>query len=281
MRPKLNRRGFLEVASASIATTVNTELRSARAQHTTGGSQNVKPELANVKACLFDTFGTVVDWRSSVIAEATGWGKAKHLNIDWVEFTDRWRLGYRPAMDKVRKGEIPWTKLDDLHRVILEDLLKQYNIEGLSDAEKTDWAHVWRRLRPWPDTVEGLTRLKEKYIISPLSNGNVALMTSLGKFGGLPWDVILGSDLVKHYKPDREMYLSAQLYLDLKPDEVMMCAAHAVDLQAARSYGLRTGFIYRPNEFGGGLAGVPDKAKKGDFDVVSMSIIDLAQQMGA
>ena len=281
MRPKLNRRGFLGVASASIATTVNTELRSARAQHTTGGSQNVKPELANVKACLFDTFGTVVDWRSSVIAEATGWGKAKHLNIDWVEFTDRWRLGYRPAMDKVRKGEIPWTKLDDLHRVILEDLLKQYNIEGLSDAEKTDWAHVWRRLRPWPDTVEGLTRLKEKYIISPLSNGNVALMTSLGKFGGLPWDVILGSDLVKHYKPDREMYLSAQLYLDLKPDEVMMCAAHAVDLQAARSYGLRTGFIYRPNEFGGGLAGVPDKAKKGDFDVVSMSIIDLAQQMGA
>ena len=281
MRPKLNRRGFLGVASASIATTVNTELRSARAQHTTGGSQNVKSELANVKACVFDTFGTVVDWRSSVIAEATSWGKAKHLNIDWVEFTDRWRLGYRPAMDKVRKGEIPWTKLDDLHRMILEDLLKQYNIEGLSDAEKTDWAHVWRRLKPWPDSVKGLTRLKEKYIISPLSNGNVALMTSLGKFGGLPWDVILGSDLVKHYKPDREMYLSAQLYLDLKPDEVMMCAAHAVDLQAARSYGLRTGFIYRPNEFGGGPAGLPDKAKTGDFDVVSMSIIDLAQQMGA
>ena len=181
----------------------------------------------------------------------------------------------------MRKREIPWTKLDDLHRMMLEDLLKQYNIEGLSDAEKTDWAHVWRRLKPWPDSVKGLTRLKEKYIISPLSNGNVALMTSLGKFGGLPWDVILGSDLVKHYKPDREMYLSAQLYLDLKPDEVMMCAAHAVDLQAARSYGLRTGFIYRPNEFGGGPAGLPDKAKTGDFDVVSMSIIDLAQQMGA
>src|SRR5215469_11654148 len=281
MGPKLNRRGFLGVASSSIATAVITEIRSARAQQTTGASQNVKPELANVKACVFDTFGTVVDWRSSVIAETTTWGKGKHLNINWAEFTDRWRLGYRPAMDKVRKGEIPWTKLDDLHRMILEDLLKQYNIEGLSDAEKDDWAHVWRRLKPWPDSVEGLTRLKRKYIISPLSNGNVALMTSLGKFGGLPWDVILGSDLVKHYKPDREMYLSAQLYLDLKPDEVMMCAAHAVDLQAARSYGLRTGFIYRPNEYGDGPVGVPYKAKPGEFDVVSMSIIDLAQQMGA
>jgi 2-haloacid dehalogenase len=280
MRSKLNRRGFLAVASASIATTVIAELRSVRAQQTTGGSQNVKPELANVKACVFDVFGTVVDWRSSVIAEATNWGRRKHLNINWVEFTDRWRLGYRPAMDKVRKGEIPWTKLDDLQRMILEDLLKQYNIEGVSDAEKADWAHVWRRLRPWPDSVEGLTQLKKKYIISPLSNGNVALMTGLAKFGGLPWDIILGSDLVQHYKPDREMYLSPPFYLDLKPDEVMMCAAHAADLQAARSYGLRTGFIYRPNEYGGGSVGVPDKAKPGDFDVVSMSIIELAQQMG-
>jgi 2-haloacid dehalogenase len=122
--------------------------------------------------------------------------------------------------------------------------------------------------------------LKKKYIISPLSNGNVALMTNLAKFGGLPWDVILASDLVKHYKPDREMYQSAPFYLDLKPEEVMMCAAHVGDLKAARSYGLRTGFIYRPNEYGGGPAGVPDKAKPDDFDVVSVSIIDLAQQMG-
>ena len=114
-------------------------------------------------------------------------------------------------MDKVRKGEIPWTKLDDLHRMILEDLLKQYKIEGLSEEEKVNWAHVWRRLKPWPDSVEGLSRLKKKYIISPMSNGNVALMTNLARFAGLPWDVILGSDLVEHYKPDREMYLSAPL----------------------------------------------------------------------
>jgi 2-haloacid dehalogenase len=190
--------------------------------------------------------------------------------------------GYTPAMDKVRKGELPWTSLDDLQRMILEDLLKDYRIEGrLSEEEKIDWAHVWRRLKPWPDSVEGLTRLKNRHIISPMSNGNVALMVHLAKFAGLPWDVVLGSDLVRHYKPDREMYMSAPFYLDLKPEEVMMCAAHVGDLHAARSYGLRTGFIYRPNEYGGGPAGVPDKVKSGDFDLVSESIVDLAQQLGA
>lgn len=168
-------------------------------------TQTRKPELANVKACVFDVFGTVVDWRSSVIAEATSWGKAKGLNVDWAEFTDRWRGGYKPAMDKVRKGETPWTNLDDLHRMMLEALLKQYKIEGLTEEEKVHWAHVWRRLKPWPDSVEGLTRLKKKYILSPMSNGNVALMTNLAKFAGLPWDVVLGSDIVRHYKPDREM----------------------------------------------------------------------------
>jgi len=280
MRPKLDRREFLVAVGTSIVATSYAELR-AVARQATGGAQRVNPKLANVKACVFDVFGTVVDWRSSVIAEATNWGKAKGLNINWVEFTDRWRLGYGPAMDRVRKGEIPWTNLDDLQRMILEDLLKQYKIEGLSDEEKVNWAHVWRRLKPWPDSVEGLSRLKKKFIISPMSNGNVALMTNLAKFGGLPWDVILGSDLVKHYKPDREMYLSAPFYLDLKPEDVIMCAAHISDLQAARRCGLRTGFIYRPDEYGNGSVGVANKAGPDDFDVVSVSIIDLAEQMGA
>jgi 2-haloacid dehalogenase len=277
----LDRREFLMVAGAGAVTTRRSDLSAMRAQMTVREPARVKLELSNVKACVFDTFGTVVDWRSSVIAEATGWGKMKGLNINWVEFTDRWRLGYRPTMDKVRKGEIPWTNLDDLHRMILDDLLKQYKIGGLSEEEKVNWAHVWRRLKPWPDSVEGLTRLKQKYIISPMSNGNVALLTNLAKFAGLPWDVILGTDLVKHYKPDREMYLSAPFYLDLKPDEVMMCAAHIHDLEAARSCGLRTGFIYRPYEYAGGPVGSPEKAKPGDFDVVSESIVDLAQQIGA
>jgi len=268
-------------AGTSVMTRSLSGLFAGQVQKMAGEPQTVKRELANVKACVFDVFGTVVDWRSSVIAEATNWGVSKGLTVNWAEFTDHWRLGYRPAMDKVRKGEIPWTNLDDLHRMILEDLLKQYKIEGLSEEEKLNWAHVWRRLRPWPDSVEGLNRIKKKYIISPMSNGNVALMTSLAKFAGLPWDVILGSDIVRHYKPDREMYMSAPFYLDLKPEEVMMCAAHVGDLQAARSYGLRTGFIYCPNEYGGSHVAVPDKAKPGDFDVVSESIVDLAQQMGA
>src|ERR1700723_3070784 len=208
-----------------------------------------------VKALVFDTFGTVVDWRGSMIAGGMTWGKEKGLNIDWEKFTDAWHNAYPAAMDKVRKGEIPWTRLDDLNRMNLEDLLKQFNITGISEEEKSEWSHVWRRLKPWPDSVEGLTRLKKKYIIAPLSNGNIALMTNLAKFGGLPWDAILGAELVKHYKPDNEVYRSAPVFLGLKPEEVMMCAAHAGDLQAARSHGLRTGFIYRPDEFGNGSAG--------------------------
>lgn len=277
----LDRRKFLMAAGGGAAAISFPELHPALAQQEARNPRAVKPELANVKALVFDTFGTVVDWRSSVVAEGMAWGKAKGWRINWADFADRWRLGYRPAMDKVRKGEIPWTRLDDLHRMILEDLLQEFRIEGLTEEEKVSWAHVWRRLKPWPDSVEGLTRLKKKYVIAPVSNGNIALMTSLAKFGGLPWDAILGAELARHYKPDREVYVSAYYSLDLKPAEVMMCAAHVTDLQAARGNGLRTGFIYRPDEFGNGLAGVADKAKPGDFDVVSLSIIDLAQQMGA
>jgi 2-haloacid dehalogenase len=281
MEIRLDRRRFLAAAGASAAAMSFSEERPVLAQQPAGDLQKRKPELANVKALVFDTFGTVVDWRSSVIAEGMAWGNAKGLNINWVDFTDHWRLGYKPTMDKVRNGQIPWTRLDDLHRMILDGLLKEFKIEGLSEAEKVSWSHVWRRLKPWPDSVEGLTRLKKKYVIAPLSNGNIALMTNLAKFGGLPWDAILGAELARHYKPDHEVYVSAYYYLDLKPEEVMMCAAHSSDLQAARSSGLRTGFIYRPTEYGNGPVGVADKAKPGDFDVVSTSMVDLAQQMNA
>jgi 2-haloacid dehalogenase len=241
----------------------------------------MKPDLAGVKALAFDVFGTVVDWRSSVIEEGMAWGKARGLDINWAHFADKWRLGYGPAMGRVRQGDIPWTILDDLHRMILEELLQEVRIEALTEDEKVSWAHVWRRLKPWPDSVEGLTRLKKKYVIAPVSNGNIALMVNLAKFGGLPWDVILGSELVRHYKPDPEVYVSTYHYLDLKPEEVMMCAAHQGDLLAARANGLRTGFVYRPNEYGDGSLGAPDQAMPGDFEVVALSIIDLAQQMGA
>ena len=232
-----------------------------------------------VRAILFDTFGTVVDWRGSIIAEGALWGKEHGVNIDWGRFADRWRNGYQPAMEKVRKGELPWTKLDALHRMLLDDLLKEFGITGLSEDEKDHWNRVWHRLKPWPDSVAGLARLKKKFTIAPLSNGNVSLLADMAKNAGLPWDLILSAELAKHYKPDRESYLVAAELLSLKPQEVMMSAAHRGDLTAARSFGLRTGFIHRPNEYG--PARKADTAQPGDFDVVANDILDLAAKMGA
>ena len=191
----------------------------------------------------------------------------------------RWRDGYAPAMDRVRKGELPWTKLDALHRMVLEETLKEFGINGLTEEEKDHWNRVWHRLKPWPDSVAGLTRLKKKYTIAPLSNGNVSLLADMAKNAGLPWDLILSAELARHYKRDREAYLTAVELLSLKPGEVMMAAAHSDDLNAARSNGLRTGFIYRPDERGPG--GKADHAKPGEFDIIARDMTDLASQMGA
>jgi 2-haloacid dehalogenase len=182
-------------------------------------------------------------------------------------------------MEKVRKGEMPWTKLDALHRMILDDLLKEFQITGLTEEEKDHWNRVWHRLKPWPDSVAGLARLKKKFSIAPLSNGNVSLLADMAKNAGLPWDMILGAEVARHYKPDREAYLTAVELLSLKPNEVMMTAAHRQDLVAARSFGLRTGFIHRPNEYG--PTRHADIAKPGDFDVVASDMLDLASKMGA
>lgn len=231
------------------------------------------------KAIVFDTFGTVVDWRGSIIAEGAEWGRAKGISVDWGKFADRWRAGYAPSMDKVRKGQLPWTKLDDLHRMVLDDLLVEFKITGLSEDEKQHWNKVWHRLKPWPDSVAGLTRLKKRFTIAPLSNGNVGLLTDMGKFAGLPWDVILSAELARHYKPDKEVYLMAAEILGNTPGETMMAAAHAGDLRAARALGLQTAFIYRPNEFG--IVERADKAKPGDFDFVVDGIPELAEKLGA
>ena len=232
------------------------------------------------KALVFDVFGTVVDWRGSIIEEGTAFGKAKRFDIDWPSFADSWRAGYAPSMDKVRKGQLPWTKLDDLHRMILEELLMEYRMmPSLTEAEKQHLNNVWHRLKPWPDSVAGLKRLKKKFMIAPLSNGNVVLLADMAKNAGLPWDLILSAELAKHYKPDREAYLTAVDLLGVKPEEVMMVAAHAGDLNAARSFGLRTGFIHRPKEYG--PTRQADKANPGQFDVVSKDMLDLASQLGA
>jgi 2-haloacid dehalogenase len=236
-------------------------------------------DFGSVKALVFDVFGTVVDWRGSIIEEGEAWEKTRDITVDWVRFAKKWRDGYVPSMARVRSGELPWTNLDHLNRALLEALLKEFHIEGLSEAEKDHWNQVWHRLKPWPDSVEGLARLKKKYTIATLSNGNVALLSNMAKHAGLPWDLILSAELARHYKPDREVYLTAVNLLGLKPEEVMMCAAHSSDLVAARGCGLRTGFIHRAAEFG--EPGKADDAKEGDFDVVSGDILDLASKLGA
>jgi 2-haloacid dehalogenase len=238
------------------------------------------PDFSRVKALVFDTFGTVVDWRSSVTQQVQELATRKGLKIDAVKFADAWRAGYQPAMNRVRTGELPWTKLDRLHRMILDKLLVDFGIAGrLSESEVDALNHAWHRLRPWPDSVSGLTRLKKKFIIAPLSNGNISLMTDLGKFGGLPWDCILGAELAQHYKPDREVYLSAADFLDLKLDEVMMVAAHLGDLGAAKGVGLRTGFVTRPLEYG--PQGKPDLKPNASVDVAATDFNDLATKLGA
>jgi len=233
-----------------------------------------------LKALMFDVFGTVVDWRGSIIAEGKAWGKTRGIEIDWATFADRWRDGYAPSMEKVRRGELPWTKLDDLHRMILDELLREFRMmPALTEQEKDHLNRVWHRLRPWPDSVAGLKRLKKKFTIAPLSNGNVALLTDMAKHSGLPWDLILSAELARHYKPDREAYLTAVDLLGLAPGEVMMLAAHISDLNAARSFGLGAGFIHRPTEYGAMRRA--DNASPGQFDVVSKDMLDLASQLGA
>jgi 2-haloacid dehalogenase len=237
-------------------------------------------EVANsVKALTFDVFGTVVDWRSSIIREGQLLSARKGFEIDWGEFADNWRAGYGPAMNKVRNGELPWTKIDDLHRMILDELVIEHGLVELSEGELDDFNRAWHRLSPWPDTVAGLNRLKTKYVIATLSNGNVALLTNMAKNAGLPWDAVLSAELAKHYKPDPEAYLTAADLLGLSPEQVMMVAAHPGDLRAAARTGLRTAYVVRPLERGPGR--IVSNNTTGEFDYTANDFLDLARQLGA
>ena len=202
--------------------------------------------LKNVKAMTFDVFGTVVDWRSSIAREAKMMGEQKGFDFDWDNFADKWRAGYGPSMNKVRTGELPWTKIDVLHRMILDELLSEYNITNLTESEKDHFNRAWHRLDPWPDSVPGLTELKKNYVISPLSNGNVALLVNMAKYGGLPWDTVLSAELAQHYKPDPEAYQSTSEFLGFPIEQIMMVAAHKNDLKSAKGQGMMTGYIPRP-----------------------------------
>jgi len=234
--------------------------------------------LNAIRALLFDVFGTVVDWRGSLVREGRALAAGKGLELDWAAFADAWRAGYRPAMDRVRRGELPWMNLDQLHRLILDEILPRFGVHGLSEAEVDDLNRAWHRLRPWPDTVRGLKRLKSKFIITTLSNGNVALLTGMAKHAGLPWDCILSAELFHHYKPDPQTYLGACALLGTRPEETLMVAAHEEDLGAARAQGLRTAFVRRPREFGHRSGyNLPHDTS---FDVVADEFNHLAEQLG-
>ena len=202
--------------------------------------------ITKPKVIAFDIFGTVVDWHGSISVEI----QKLNLPVDANAFATAWRKGYQPAMARVRSGELPWTKIDDLHRMILEEILVDFAITQLSEREKQHLNLVWHRLNPWPDTVRGLTLLKRKFTIVTLSNGNLGLLANMAKNASLPWDLILSAEVFRHYKPDPETYLGVAEIFDLPPHDVMLAAAHKDDLLAANQCGLQTAFIERPFEFG-------------------------------
>ena len=232
---------------------------------------------SEVKALTFDVFGTVVDWYSSIVAEGEKFGDTHGIDIDWTQFALKWRAGYGPAMNKVRHGELPWQNIDALHRLILNDLLDEFEIVDLSEAEKDHLNRVWHRLKPWPDAVNGLRRLRKRYIIATLSNGNIALLTNMAKFGELPWDCILSAELTHHYKPDPEVYETAAALLGLAPSEVMMVAAHPGDLRASQAVGFQTVLVPRPLEYGPGRV---QEVTAHPSDIVASDFNELADLLG-
>ena len=273
-----SRRDFFLAATAATA-----GIALPRPAPATASEQPANPNaaFASVRALVFDVFGTVVDWRTSVADQVEELARRKGLKVDGASFADAWRAQYAPSMNRVRTGELPWTTLDQLHRMSLDRLLPDFGLTGLTDVEIAALNKAWHRLRPWPDTVAGLTRLKRKYIIAPLSNGNISLMTDMAKYAGLPWDCILGAELAQHYKPDPEVYQSAADFLDVSPGEVMMVAAHLSDLRAAKAVGLRTAFVVRPSEFGNSPTRRPDLGPDDSVDLSARDFGHLASQLGA
>lgn len=230
------------------------------------------------RAIIFDTFGSVVDWRTSLTADLEAYGASRGIKADWLALVDAWRAAYVPSMQAVEKREVPWQTLDELHRTSLDKIVADMGIKGLTEADLVHINLGWHRLKPWKDSVAGLTRLKSKYTIAPLSNGTVALLLNMAKSAGIPWDMIFGSDLFNHFKPAPETYLGAARLLDLPPGDVMMAAAHNYDLKIAKSLGLMTAFFARPTEYGPEQK--YDLEPRGEWDFVARDIEDLATQLG-
>lgn len=233
------------------------------------------PTWHGVKVLAFDIFGTVVDWHGSIVREM----RSLHPGVDADAFALAWRAGYQPAMQRVRSGELGWTRIDELHRLILDELLPRFGLQHLGEAERQHLNRVWHRLAPWPDSVAGLRRLKARYTLTTLSNGNIGLLTHMAKRAGLPWDCILSAEVFRAYKPDPATYLGVARTFDLSPGEVMLVAAHHDDLEAARTCGLRTAYVERPLEFG--AAHPKDVSPRAGNDLHVDSLLALARQLGA
>lgn len=230
----------------------------------------------DVDVLVFDVFGTVVDWRGSIIAEGEAIWQAHGLTLDWGAFADAWRAGYQPAMDRIRRGEAGWANIDTLHRQILDDLLVQFGVDHLTEAQTDDLNRIWHRLNPWPDAVEGLNRLRQHYTVTTLSNGNMSLLVELSRHGNLQWDCVLSSELARHYKPDPQTYRMACDLLGVPSDRALMVAAHRGDLIASRATGMKTAFVHRPLEYGpNGTPLPPDEA----VDLIADDFIDLATHL--
>lgn len=232
------------------------------------------PLAAGVQVLAFDVFGTVVDWHGSIVREV----EALYPGVDGDAFARAWRAGYQPAMARVTSGELGWTLIDDLHRMILDEILPRFGLEGLGDEARQHLNRVWHRLDPWPDSVAGLVRLKRKFTICTLSNGNLGLLTDMAKRAGLPWDCLLSAEVFRAYKPSPATYLGAAKVFDLAPEQVMLVAAHHDDLAAARACGLHTAYVERPYEFG---ARQPkDVSPQQGNSLHCVSLVDLAEQLG-
>lgn len=231
-------------------------------------------EVSGVKVLAFDVFGTVVDWHGTIAREID----AMSLGVDGGEFALAWRSGYRPAMQRVMSGELGWTLIDDLHRMILDEILRRFTITGLDEPQKRHLNKVWHRLDPWPDSVAGLARLKSRYMICTLSNGNIGLLADMAKHAGLPWDCILSAEVFRKYKPDPDTYLGVAKVFDVAPREVMLVAAHHDDLAGARACGLLTAYIERPLEFGPRQP--KDVSPNPDNTLHTKNIVELATLLG-
>ena len=233
----------------------------------------------SLRALAFDVFGTVVDWRSSIIREGQILSAAAGLQVDWPALADAWRAGYAPAMDRTRAAGAAWADIDTLHRQILDGLVPRFGLQTLGEPELARLNRVWHRLMPWPDAVGGLNRLRARYAVSTLSNGNVSLLVDMARNAGLPWDCVLSGELVRRYKPDPEVYLMAARLLGCAPHELMLVAAHVDDLRGAQACGLRTAYVHRALEFGPDAP--PRPARPAGFDLLASDFLDLARQLGA